>query len=86
MTIDARITDLIGGEKLKAYASVCFDNAFLVKGFRVIDGSRGRFVAVPSRKTKRNGYLDTSFPITREMKEKIDAAVLEAYHRKLEEM
>lgn len=86
MKIDARITSMILGDKLKAYASVCLDDRFLIKGIRVIDGSKGRFVAMPSRKTKHGEFLDVCFPIEKELREKIDDAVLEAYRRKLEEI
>lgn len=86
MKIDARITTVIGDEKLKAYASICFDDAFLVKGLKVVNGSRGMFVAMPSRKTKHGEYLDICFPIVKELREKVNNAVLEAYRKKLEEM
>ena len=86
MKIDARITKMVLEGKLKAYASVCLDDRFLIKGIRVIDGSRGRFVAMPSRKTKHGEFLDVCFPIEKELREEIDDAVLEAYRRKLEEM
>ncbi len=43
-----------GGErKLKAYATVTFDNVFVVRNVKVIEGSKGIFVAMPSRKVKR---------------------------------
>lgn len=86
MKIDARITSMIGGEKLKAYASLCFDNMFLIKGLKVIDGSRGRFVAMPSRRTKHGEFLDVCFPIEKGFREEVESAVLEAYRKKLEEM
>ena len=86
MKIDARITKMICGDKLKAYASVCFDDRFLIKGIKIVDGSRGRFVAMPSRKTKHGEFLDVCFPIEKGLREEIDDAVIEAYRRKLEEM
>ncbi len=86
MKIEARITALVGDEKLKAYASVCLDDEFLIKGIKVIDGIHGRFVAMPSRKSKHGEHLDVCFPIVKELREKINAAVLEAYRKKMEEM
>ena len=86
MKIDARITTVIGDEKLKAYASICFDDAFLVKGLKVVNGSRGMFLAMPSRKTKHGEYLDICLPIVKELREEVNNAVLEAYRKKLEEM
>lgn len=40
-------------KKLKAYATVTFDNAFVVRNIKVIEGSSGLFIAMPSRKIKR---------------------------------
>ena len=39
-------------KKLKAYATITFDNAFVVRNVKVIEGNRGLFVAMPSRKLK----------------------------------
>lgn len=84
MKIEVRITSIVGNDKLKAYASVCFDDAFLIKGIRIIDGANGRFVAMPSRRTKRGEFVDVCFPITKELREEINDAALEAYRQKLE--
>jgi len=40
-------------KKLKAYATVTFDNAFVVRNIKVIEGSNGLFIAMPSRKVKQ---------------------------------
>ena len=86
MKIEARITSIVGGEKLKAYASVLIENSFLVKGIKVIDGSNGRFAAMPSRRTRKGEYADICFPITKELRKEIERKVLEAYAKKVEEM
>lgn len=86
MKLEARISAIIGDEKLKAYASVCVDDNFLIKGIKIIDGVNGRFVAMPSRKTRTGEFKDICFPITPKMRDEIQKAVLEAYSEKLEEM
>ena len=86
MKVEARITALVEDEKLKAYASVCLGDEFLIKGIKVIDGTHGRFVAMPSRKSKHGKYLDICFPIVKELREKVNEAVLEAYRKETEEM
>lgn len=86
MKLEARISAMIGDEKLKAYASVCIDDSFLIKGIKIIDGKHGRFVAMPSRKTKTGEFKDITFPITPQLREEVEKAVLEAYSKKLEEM
>ena len=67
---------------LRAFASVNIDNAFAVTGLRVIEGEKGLFVSMPSRKTDV-GYEDVCFPVTAECREKLNNTVLEAYEQKL---
>ena len=86
MKLEARISALVADDKLKAYASVCIDDSFLIKGIKVVDGIHGRFVAMPSRKTRNGEFKDVCFPITKEIRDEIEKAVLEAYSKKVEEM
>lgn len=86
MKLEARISAIVADDKLKAYASVCIDDSFLIKGIKVVDGIHGRFVAMPSRKTRNGEFKDVCFPITKEIRDEIEKAVLEAYSKKVEEM
>lgn len=61
---------------LKGFADVEFDNCFVVRGFKILEGSKGVFVANPSEKGGDGQYYDTSHPITSEMREKLSNAVL----------
>jgi stage V sporulation protein G len=63
----------------KAYASITFDNAFVVKDIRVIDGRNGLFISMPSRKDARGEFRDICHPITNEMRNSIQDAVLNKY-------
>jgi len=86
LKFEARISAIIADEKLKAYASVCIDDAILIKGIKVVDGIHGRFVAMPSRKTRTGEFKDVCFPVKKEVREELEKAVLDAYSKKLEEM
>lgn len=86
MKMDARITSILGKEKVKAFASVLLEDKFLIRGIKIVDGSRGRFVAMPARRTKKGDFADICFPITPETRTEINDAVLTAYAKKLEEM
>lgn len=86
MKLEARISAIVADDKLKAYASVCIDDSFLIKGIKVVDGIHGRFVAMPSRKTRNGEFKDVCFPITKEIRDEVEKAVLEAYSKKVEEM
>jgi stage V sporulation protein G len=72
------------GERLKAVASVTLDEAFAVRDLRVVEGSRGLFVSMPARKLADGTYQDLAHPVTREMRDTLQARVLDAYRRALE--
>lgn len=86
MKIEAEIVKLIGRGKLKAIANIKIDDQIVITGIRIVDGSKGRFVSMPSRKNPIGLYVNVCFPITRETRNEIERVVLEAYAKKLEEM
>ncbi len=65
--------------KLCAFANITFDDCFVVRGLKVLEGSKGLFVVMPSRKVKGDDYRDIAHPITAEFKDYIQAEVLKAY-------
>ena len=78
-----KITDirilLRDDDKLKAFVSVTFDDAFAVRGMKIIEGVKGTFLAMPSRKTAEDVYVDVAFPINRETRAWLESHVLKAY-------
>lgn len=78
-----KITDirilLRDDDKLKAFVSVTFDNALAVRGMKIIEGAKGTFLAMPSRKTPENVYVDVAFPINRETRAWLESHVMKAY-------
>lgn len=80
MTItEVRITRLESDGKIRAMASVTFDECFVVTGLKVLDGSNGLFVSMPSRKLSDGTYKDICFPVTKDTREAIQDAVLARY-------
>jgi len=73
---EVRVRKVNGDGKLKAFASITIDNAFVVHDLKVIEGKKGYFVAMPSRKTTSGDYKDTAHPIATETRELIQNAVL----------
>jgi stage V sporulation protein G len=71
----------VGEERLKAYATIVLDDCFLVRNLRLIQGKKGLFVAMPNRRTKEGSYRDVAHPITRDLRERIERAVIEAYEQ-----
>jgi len=74
-----------GEAKLKAFASITFDDSFRVKGLRVVEGSNGLFVAMPSRKLPDGTFEDIAHPLTREAKALIEKRVLAEYKKAIKE-
>ena len=67
------------GGKIQAVASVTFDDRFVVHDFKIVHGSRGLFVSMPSRKRQNGEYVDIAHPISPEMREVLQMAILTAY-------
>jgi len=70
--------------KLKAVASITFDNAFVVHDIKVISGADGYFVAMPSRKSSEGEYKDIAHPINTETREEIIKVILDAFNAELD--
>ncbi len=71
-------------EKLRAFANVTFDSAFVIRGLKVIYGSRGLFVSMPSRRRPDGTYQDIAHPINTDMRRHLERAVLEAYEKEIQ--
>ena len=65
--------------KLKAVASVTFDDCFVVHDIKVIEGNEGYFIAMPSRKTNDGEYKDVAHPIKTELREELIKVILNAF-------
>ena len=65
--------------KLKAVASVTFDDCFVVHDIKVIEGNEGYFIAMPSRKTNDGEYKDIAHPIKTETREELISIILNAF-------
>ena len=76
---DVRIRKINQDGKMKAIVSVTFDNAFVVHDVKVVEGTNGLFVAMPSRKTPEGEFRDIAHPISSNAREIIQSAVLKAY-------
>ena len=70
-------------EKLKAFASITFDDSFVVRGLKVINGAQGYFVSMPSRKRNDGTYQDIAHPINNDMRKEIEDKVLDAFEKEL---
>lgn len=75
---EVRVT-LRDEDRLKAFASITFDHCFVVRGLKVILGTKDLFVSMPSRRRKDGTYQDLAHPITNEMRTHIEESVLAVF-------
>ncbi len=67
--------------RMKGYAEIVFDNCLKVNGIRIIKGNSRMFAAMPSRKLTDGRYKDYVYPIDKDMREKIEKAILDEYNK-----
>lgn len=82
---DVRIRQVAKEGKMKAVVSITLDNEFVVHDIKVIDGDKGLFIAMPSRKTGEGEYRDIAHPINSGTRDMIQKTILEHYEKALEE-
>ena len=82
---DVRVRKVAKEGKLKAVVSITMDEEFVVHDIKVIEGEKGLFIAMPSKKAVDGAYRDIAHPINSETREKIQSIILENYEKVLEE-
>lgn len=76
----------VNEEKLKAYVTVIFDNCFVVRDLKIINGNTGLFVAMPSKKRKDGTFRDIAHPLNSELRSAIEKKILQVYEEELKKM
>ena len=82
---DVRVRKITKEGKLKAIVSITFDEEFVVHDIKVIDGDKGVFIAMPSKKAMDDEYRDIAHPINSTVREKIQNAILEKFYEVMAE-
>lgn len=72
-------------DKLQAFVNVTFENCIVVRGLKVVKGSSGLFVSMPSRRIPDGSFRDIAHPITNEFRERLENVVLEKYNQGLKQ-
>lgn len=82
---DVRVRRVAKEGKMKAVVSITIDNEFVIHDIKVIEGEKGLFIAMPSRKSSDGEYRDIAHPINSDTRRKIQDLVLERYEETPEE-
>lgn len=81
---DVRFSSVGGEGNVKGYCTVVAGGEIAIKGVKVIAGTNGLFVAMPTFRAKDGSYVDICNPITKEAREKLNDAVLKEYHAQVQ--
>ena len=82
---DVRVRRVTKEGKMKAVVSITIDNEFVIHDIKVIEGEKGLFIAMPSRKSSDGEYRDIAHPINSDTRKKIQELILEKYAETPEE-
>ncbi|HIX76295.1 MAG TPA: septation regulator SpoVG [Candidatus Fusicatenibacter merdavium] len=78
---DVRVRKVAKEGKMKAVVSITIDDEFVVHDIKVIEGEKGMFIAMPSRKATDGEYRDIAHPINSQTRERIQNIILEKYEQ-----
>ena len=81
---DVRVRKVAKEGKLKAVVSITMDEEFVVHDIKVIEGEKGLFIAMPSKKAFDGEYRDIAHPINSATRERIQTMILEKYQEAME--
>lgn len=82
---DVRVRRVAKDGKMKAVVSITIDNEFVVHDIKVIEGDKGLFIAMPSKKSADGEYRDIAHPINSETRDNMQTLILQRYEQALAE-
>ena len=82
---DIRIRSIEKDGKMKAVASITIDGDFVVHDIKIIEGDKGLFIAMPSRKATDGTYKDIAHPIKSSVREELQQMIIDRYNKDLAE-
>ena len=82
---DVRVRKITKEGKMKAIVSITLDDEFVVHDIKVIDGEKGLFIAMPSKKSADGEHRDIAHPINSDTRNMIQDTILVAYEKSLSE-
>ena len=82
---DVRVRKVEKEGKMKAVVSITIDQEFVIHDIKVIEGDRGLFIAMPSKRTADGEFRDIAHPINSDTRENLQKIILESYERSISE-
>lgn len=82
---DVRVRKVESDSKMRAVASITIDDVFVIHDIKIIEGDKGLFIAMPSKKGADGEYRDIAHPINSDTRVMLQDVILEAYEKADEE-
>lgn len=82
---DVRVRKIAKSGKMKAVVSITIDDEFVVHDIKVIEGEKGLFIAMPSKRAADGEYRDIAHPINSETRERLQQVIMENYEKVMDE-
>ena len=80
---DVRIRKVEKEGKMKAVVSITIDNEFAVHDIKIIEGEKGLFIAMPSRRNAEGDYRDVAHPINSDVRQHIQQLIMDKYEEEM---
>ncbi len=77
---EVKVYPVLDSGRLKAYATMVFNDAFIIRDLKIIEGDNGLFVSMPSRRRK-DGFRDIVHPLNSETRQSVENAIIEEYNK-----
>ena len=75
----------VDADKLRAYVTITLDHCFVIRDLKIIRGTSGYFVSLPSKKRKDGTYMDVAHPINNETRRMLEEKIISEYHKAVAE-
>lgn len=76
---EVKVFPVEGGGRLKAYGTMVFDDCFIVRDLKIIEGDKGLFVSMPSRRRKDGSFRDIVHPLNSDMRKEVEERLVEEF-------
>ena len=82
---EVRVFPVKDDEKLKAFVSIVLDNCFIISDIKIINGNKGLFISMPSKKRKDGTFRDIAHPLNSETRKAMEDVILNKYENIISE-
>lgn len=81
---EVKIYPVEDGGRLKAYATMVFDDCFIIRDLKIIEGDKGYFISMPSRKRKDGSFRDIVHPLNSQTRTDVEKTIIDEFTRSLD--